>query len=153
MMKLTVNDEPKLIPAEWQQESLLFVLREYLGLTGAKYGCGVGQCGACTVIINGQAQRSCITDASAVVDAKIVTIEGLGGKEGLHPVQQAWLDETVVQCGYCQAGQIMSAVALLAENSSPDDAAIDEAMEGNLCRCGTYQRIRKAIKQATGNAA
>lgn len=151
-MKLTVNDEPKLIPAEWQQESLLFVLREYLGLTGAKYGCGVGQCGACTVIIDGQAQRSCITNASAVVDAKIVTIEGLGGKERLHPVQQAWLDETVVQCGFFQAGQIMSAVALLAENSSPDDAAIDEAMEGNLCRCGTYQRIRNAVKRASRSA-
>lgn len=153
-MKLIVNGEPKLIPAEWQQESLLFVLRDYLGLTGTKYGCGVGQCGACTVIIEGQAQRSCITDVSDVVDAQIATIEGLAGANGeLHPVQRAWLDESVPQCGYCQAGQIMSAVALIAENPQPDDDAINEAMEGVLCRCGTYQRIRKAIKRAAENVA
>lgn len=153
-MKLTINDEPNRIPPEWQRESLLSVLREYLGLTGAKYGCGVGQCGACTVIIDGRARRSCITNVADVVDAAILTVEGLAGENGkLHPVQQAWLDEAVPQCGYCQAGQIMSAVALITDNPEPGDDAVNEAMESVLCRCGTYQRIRKAIKRATETAA
>ncbi len=153
-MKLTVNDEVHAIPAGWQSESLLFVLREVLGLVGAKFGCGVGQCGACTVIVDGQAQRSCLLAASDLAAAEIRTVEGLAGADGvLHPVQQAWLDEAVPQCGYCQAGQIMSAVALLAQNPSPDDAAIEAAMEGNLCRCGTYQRIRNAVKRVAGSAA
>lgn len=153
-MKLTVNDEVHTIPIEWRSERLLFILREVFGLTGAKYGCGIGQCGACTVIVDGEAQRSCLLTASSLGKADIRTIEGLVASDGsLHPVQQAWLDEAVSQCGYCQAGQIMSAVALLAKKSSPDDAAINEAMEGNLCRCGTYQRIRKAVKRASGSTA
>ena len=152
-MKLTVNGETRHIPPEWQQESLLFVLRENLGLTGAKYGCGVGQCGACTVIVDGYAQRSCITAVSDVVGTEVTTIEGLAADDGtLHPVQQAWLDEFVPQCGYCQAGQIMSAVALIAKTPQPDDDIINDAMEGVLCRCGSYKRIRKAIKRAAEGA-
>ena len=153
-MKLTVNNRVRDIPANWQNESLLFVMREYLGLTGAKFGCGVGQCGACTVIIDGQAQRSCITNVSDATDSKITTIEGLATVDGkLHPVQKAWIDEAVPQCGYCQAGQIMSAVALIETNPNPDEDAIEDAMEGVLCRCGTYRRIRKAIDRAAENTA
>ncbi len=124
---------------------LLWVLRDELGLTGTKYGCGVAQCGACTVLVDGQAMRSCQMPISAVGAAKITTIEGLGGT---HPLQAAWVKLDVPQCGYCQSGQIMSAVALLAQNTKPDDAAIDAAMDGNICRCGAYQRIRAAIKDA-----
>ena len=124
---------------------LLWVLRDELGLTGTKYGCGVAQCGACTVLVDGQAMRSCQMPVSAVGAAKITTIEGLGGT---HPLQAAWVKLDVPQCGYCQSGQIMSAVALLAQNARPDDAAIDAAMDGNICRCGAYQRIRAAIKDA-----
>ncbi len=148
-MKLMVNDNAVDIPEQWQKESLLIVLREYLGLTGAKIGCGIGQCGACTIIIDGQARRSCIADVSDVTDMKITTIEGLAARNGgLHPVQQAWIDEAVPQCGYCQAGQIMSAVALLDAHPRPDEDAIKEAMEDVLCRCGTYRRIRTAIERA-----
>ncbi|MDO9472504.1 MAG: (2Fe-2S)-binding protein [Caulobacter sp.] len=129
---------------------LLWVIRDELGLTGAKYGCGVAQCGACTVHVNGQPARSCSTPVGAVAGLKITTIEGLGGH---HPVQQAWVKADVPQCGYCQSGQIMSAVALLTENKAPSDADIDAAMAGNICRCGTYQRIRAAIKDAAGIAA
>ena len=124
---------------------LLWVLRDELGLTGTKYGCGVALCGACTVLADGQAVRSCQLPMSAVGAAKITTIEGLGGT---HPLQAAWVKLDVPQCGYCQSGQIMSAVALLAKTPKPDDAAIDAAMDGNICRCGAYQRIRAAIKDA-----
>lgn len=126
---------------------VLWVLRDVLGLTGAKYGCGIGACGACTCHLDGEAIRTCITPVSAVTGKKITTIEGLS-TDLSHPVQRAWLAEDVPQCGYCQAGQIMSAAALLAKKASPTDADIDEAMEGNVCRCGTYQRIRQAIKRA-----
>jgi isoquinoline 1-oxidoreductase alpha subunit len=129
---------------------LLWVIRDELGLTGTKYGCGVAQCGACTVHVNGQPARSCSTPVSAMAGMKITTIEGLGG---FHPVQQAWVKADVPQCGYCQSGQIMSAAALLADNKAPSDADIDAAMAGNICRCGTYQRIRAAIKDAAGIAA
>lgn len=124
---------------------LLWVIRESLGMTGTKFGCGMAQCGACTVHVDGVATRSCVTPVSAVEGKAITTIEGLGGN---HPVQKAWLEVDVVQCGYCQSGQIMSASALLAKNKNPSDADITAAMNGNLCRCGTYDRIRAAIKRA-----
>jgi isoquinoline 1-oxidoreductase alpha subunit len=126
---------------------LLWALRDVLNLTGTKYGCGIAQCGACTVHINNQPTRSCQVPISGLAGAKITTIEGLGGT---HPVQAAWVKHDVPQCGYCQSGQIMSAVALLAEKPKPTDADIDAAMSGNICRCGTYQRIRAAIKDAAG---
>jgi isoquinoline 1-oxidoreductase subunit alpha len=129
---------------------LLWVLREHLGLTGTKFGCGSGQCGACTVHLAGTATRACITPISSVGTAAITTIEGLS-PDGTHPLQRAWIDQDVPQCGYCQAGQIMSAAALLARTPSPSDAEIDRAMRGNLCRCGTYVRIRAAIQQAASN--
>jgi isoquinoline 1-oxidoreductase subunit alpha len=126
---------------------LLWVLRDTLNMTGTKFGCGMALCGACTVHINGEATRSCITPISSVAGKKVTTIEGLSA-DGTHPVQVAWMAEDVPQCGYCQSGQIMSAVALLAKKSNPTDADIDDAMSGNICRCGTYQRIRKAIHRA-----
>jgi len=126
---------------------LLWVLRDTLNLTGTKFGCGMALCGACTVHINGEASRSCITPVSSVAGKKITTIEGLS-TDASHPVQKAWIEEDVPQCGYCQSGQIMSAVALLNKKSNPTDADIDDAMSGNICRCGTYQRIRKAIHRA-----
>ena len=129
---------------------LLWVLRDELGMTGTKYGCGIAQCGACTVHIDGQPTRACQTPISAIAGMKVTTIEGLGGH---HPVQQAWVKADVPQCGYCQSGQIMSAAALLAEKKHPTDDDIDAAMSGNICRCGTYQRIRAAIKDAAGIAA
>ena len=127
---------------------LLWVLRDTLGLTGTKYGCGVSQCGACTVHVDGEAVRSCVLPIGRV-RGEVRTIEGLGGE---HPLQRAWAEENVPQCGYCQSGQIMSAAALLARVDRPDDAAIDEAMRGNLCRCGTSGRIRRAIRRAAGGA-
>ena len=126
---------------------LLWVLRDHVNLVGTKYGCGIGQCGACTVHIDGVAMRSCSLPISGVSDKAITTIEGLS-ESGNHPVQQAWLDHDVPQCGYCQAGQIMSAAALLKDNPTPSDADIDVAMNGNICRCGTYTRIKAAIKTA-----
>lgn len=126
---------------------LLWVIREQLGLTGTKYGCGIARCGACTVHVNGQAVRSCVMPVSAVAGKEVVTIEGLS-PDGTHPVQRAWIADDVPQCGYCHSGQIMSAAALLASNPTPSDADIDQAMAGNICRCGTYQRIRKAIHRA-----
>ena len=126
---------------------LLWVLRDAIGLTGTKFGCGVAQCGACTVHVNGRPTRACITPISNVGTAVVTTIEGLS-PDATHPVQRAWVAEDVPQCGYCQAGQIMSATALLAANPSPTDAQIDSAMRGNLCRCGTYLRIRAAIHRA-----
>ena len=126
---------------------LLWVIRDYVGLTGTKFGCGIAQCGACTVHLNGSPIRSCVTPAMAAVGQEITTIEGLS-EDGLHPVQQAWIDAQVPQCGYCQSGQIMSAAALLETNPQPSDADIDLAMAGNICRCGTYPRIRAGIRQA-----
>lgn len=126
---------------------LLWVLRENLGLTGTKYGCGVSLCGACTVLVNGEPIRSCVTAVSAMAGKEIVTIEGLSSNTD-HPLQKAWIAEEVPQCGYCQSGQIMAAAALLIKNPKPTDADIDSAMSGILCRCGTYQRIRKAIHRA-----
>jgi isoquinoline 1-oxidoreductase subunit alpha len=128
---------------------LLWVLRDALGLTGTKYGCGAGLCGACTVHLDGQAIRSCMTPVSAVRDQQVITIEGLS-PDGSHPVQRAWITEDVAQCGYCQAGQIMAAAALLRTTRRPTDAQIDDALSGNLCRCGTYQRIRAAVHRAAG---
>jgi isoquinoline 1-oxidoreductase alpha subunit len=127
---------------------LLWVLRDHLGLVGTKYGCGQGLCGACTVHFNGAAMRSCVLPLAAAAGQKITTIEGLAADARLTPLQQAWCDEDVSQCGYCQAGQIMSATALLAKNPRPTDADIDGALAGNLCRCGTYQRIRRAVHAA-----
>ena len=126
---------------------LLWVLRESLGLTGTKFGCGVAQCGACTVHVNGKPTRACVTPVSSLGPATVTTIEGLSA-DGSHPVQRAWIAEDVPQCGYCQAGQLMSAAALLESNASPTDAQIDAGMRGNLCRCGTYVRIRAAIHRA-----
>ncbi|MCB0602440.1 MAG: (2Fe-2S)-binding protein [Saprospiraceae bacterium] len=130
---------------------MLWVLRDHLNLVGTKYGCGIAQCGACTIHLNGVAMRSCILPVSAVGNQAITTIEGLSEK-GDHPVQKAWLEHDVPQCGYCQAGQIMNAAALLKSNPHPTDEEIDGAMHGNLCRCGTYTRIKAAIKTAAGNA-
>jgi aerobic-type carbon monoxide dehydrogenase small subunit (CoxS/CutS family) len=127
---------------------LLWVLRDLLGLTGTKFGCGLGQCGACTVHVNGTAVRACVTTAGSAAGKKVTTIEGLS-PTATHPLQQAWVAEQVPQCGYCQSGQIMSAAALLAKTPSPTDAQIDAAMTGNICRCGTYQRIHGAIKRAS----
>ncbi|MDB3991961.1 (2Fe-2S)-binding protein [Gammaproteobacteria bacterium] len=131
---------------------LLWVIREELGLTGTKFGCGISQCGACTVQIDGEAIRSCVTPISMVDGKKITTIEGLSSGSGdLHPLQQAWIEHQVPQCGYCQSGQLMSASALLASNPNPTDSEIDEAMEGNICRCGMYGRIRTAIKSVNSS--
>ncbi len=127
---------------------LLWALRDELGLTGTKYGCGIAQCGACTVLFNGQALRSCQLPVSALQGAEITTIEGLGTPASPHPVQQAWIDEQVAQCGYCQSGQIMQAASMLAQTPNPTDEQIDQVMNGNLCRCGTYPRIRSAVKAA-----
>lgn len=131
---------------------LLWVLRDVLGMTGTKFGCGMALCGACTVHMNGAAIRSCLMPVSALASARITTIEGVGATDVGKRVQDAWLAHEVVQCGYCQSGQIMSAAALLASNAKPDDQAIDGAMSGNICRCGTYVRIREAIKIASGQA-
>lgn len=140
--KQTVEDVPADMP-------LLWVLRDRLGLTGTRFGCGMAQCGACTVHLDGSPVRSCSVPASAAADSRITTIEGLAAADGtLHVVQQAWLEHDVAQCGYCQSGQIMSATALLARNPKPSNADIDAAMAGNICRCGTYVRIRKAIHSA-----
>ena len=149
-MLLKVNGQWLAVAAEWREESLLNVLREPLGLVGTKFGCGAGLCGACTVLIDGAAVRSCLLAVRDVGGAAVTTIEGLSAAGALHPVQQAWLDAAVPQCGYCQAGQIMSTVALLRQTPRPDDAQIDAALSGNLCRCGTQQRIRQAVKIAAG---
>lgn len=145
-MKLQVNGTVHELEIE-PDMPLLWALRDELNIKGPKFGCGAGLCGACTVIIDGQATRSCQT-AVGDVKSNVRTIDGLGKSDALHRVQQAWLDEQVVQCGYCQAGQIMNAVALLEANPAPSDKDIDDAMSGNLCRCGTYPRIRAAIKRA-----
>lgn len=146
MLTLSINgtdlqvDVPEDMP-------LLWVLRDVLGLTGSKYGCGIAQCGACTVHLDGQAARACVLPVGEVKGRKVVTIERIGNTELGRKVRQAWLEDEVVQCGYCQCGQIMSAVALLEQNPQPDDRAIDQGMAGNLCRCCTYTRIRSAIKR------
>ena len=146
-MKLEVNGKAHDvdIPADMP---LLWVLRDVMGFTGTKFGCGMAQCGACTVHVDGAAIRSCITPASALSGKKITTIEGLSADVS-HPVQRAWIETDVVQCGYCQSGQVMAAAALLAQKPKPTDAEIDTAMAGNLCRCGTYQRIRAAVHRAS----
>ncbi|HXI20994.1 MAG TPA: (2Fe-2S)-binding protein [Gemmatimonadales bacterium] len=147
---LTVNGQPHAVEVPANMP-LLWVIRDVIGLTGTKFACGIAACGACTVHLEGQAIRSCVTPVSSVGDRKITTIEGLS-EDGSHPVQRAWIAEQVPQCGYCQAGQLMSAAALLARSPHPSDADIDNAMSGNLCRCGTYGRIRKAIHRAAGEA-
>jgi isoquinoline 1-oxidoreductase alpha subunit len=150
-IELTVNGKAHSVDVS-PDTPLLWVLRDNLKLTGTKYGCGIGQCHACTVHLNGQAVASCQIPASALANAHVVTIEGLS-ENGTHRLQQAWIEVDVPQCGYCQAGQIMSAAALLAKHPHPTDADIDLAMNQNLCRCGTYLRVRKAIHQAAGRTA
>lgn len=148
MVEFMLNGQAATADAD-PEMPLLWWLRDMAGLTGTKYGCGIGTCGSCTVHLDGEPTRACLTPLSAVQGRNVLTIEGLGAA-GLHAVQQAWIDHNVPQCGYCQAGQVMSAVALLARNTDPDDAAIDAAMAGNLCRCGTYPRIRAAVRAAAG---
>lgn len=150
-ISLNVNEASVTVDAP-PEMPLLWVLRDILDLKGAKFGCGIGQCGACTVLVGGRAARSCLTPVGSVGEKPVVTIEGLS-PEGLHPVQVAWEAVDVPQCGYCQAGQIMSATALLRQNPHPSDEDIDSAMSGNLCRCGTYARIRQAIHAAAGQPA
>ena len=145
-IRFTLNGKPQ-VAAVAPDMPLLWVLRDHLGLTGTKFGCGMALCGACTVHINGNATRSCVTLMSSVAGKNVTTIEGLS-TEGSHPVQQAWIEADVPQCGYCQSGQIMAAAALLARKPRPSDADIDEVMRGNICRCGTYQTIRQAIHRA-----
>jgi isoquinoline 1-oxidoreductase subunit alpha len=145
-VKLSVNGVDREVDAPAEMP-LLWVLRDLLGLTGTKFGCGIAQCGACTVLLDGAPRRSCVTPVSAVSGKSITTIEGLSA-DGSHFVQRAWAELDVVQCGYCQSGQIMSAAALLAAQPNPSDADIDAALSGNLCRCGTYQRIRAAVRRA-----
>jgi isoquinoline 1-oxidoreductase alpha subunit len=146
--ELSINGETRAVEAD-PDTPLLWVLRDHLGMTGTKFGCGVGQCGACTVHLDGTATRSCLMPLQAAVGMKITTIEGLSshGPDSGHPLQRAWLDLNVAQCGYCQAGMIMAAAALLRENPNPSDEQIDAAMT-NICRCGTYQRVRTAIRKA-----
>jgi aerobic-type carbon monoxide dehydrogenase small subunit (CoxS/CutS family) len=150
MIDLTVNGQPHRLDAE-PDMPLLWALRDLLGLTGTKYGCGIAQCGACTVHLDGQPARSCQTTLGELAGRKVTTIEGLH-PEGAHPVQLAWVAEQVPQCGFCQSGQIMSAAAMLAEKRAPTDADIDAAMAGHICRCGTYQRIRAAIHHAAAKS-
>jgi isoquinoline 1-oxidoreductase alpha subunit len=147
MISINVNGEDRQVDAPADMP-LLWALRDLLGMNGTKFGCGIAQCGACTVHVDGQAVRSCVLPVGSLDGAKVVTIEALGQSEVGRKVQGAWLDIEVVQCGYCQSGQIMSAAALLAHTPNPTDTQIDEAMAGNICRCGTYVRIRQAIKQA-----
>jgi isoquinoline 1-oxidoreductase alpha subunit len=152
MQELKINGKSHRVDVP-PEMPVLWVLRDVVGLTGTKFGCGIAACGACTVQLDGQPIRSCVTPVSAVAGKNITTIEAIGDTPAGKKVQQAWLDLEVVQCGYCQSGQIMSASALLAKNPSPNDADIDTAMSGNICRCGTYVRIRAAIKQAAGSPA
>ena len=151
MITLKINGEQHSLDVEAEMP-LLWALRNEIGLTGTKYGCGIAQCGACTVLMDGKAVRSCSLPVSSAQDKNIVTIEGLAENGNLTKVQQAWVAEDVPQCGYCQSGQIMSAVALLNRTPNPDESDIDAAMAGNICRCGTYVRIRRAIKRAAGKA-
>ena len=148
IISLTVNGKQERVDVQ-PDTPLLWVMREALGLTGTKFGCGIGQCGACTLHVDGRAVRSCSTPISQAAGKRVTTIEGLSANSS-HPLQQAWIAEQVPQCGYCQSGQIMAAAALLASNRRPSDQDIDRAMSGNICRCGTYQRIRRAIQRAAG---
>ncbi|MBN8432075.1 (2Fe-2S)-binding protein [Microbulbifer salipaludis] len=150
-MQITVNGSTHQLDVD-EDMPLLWALRDELNMTGTKFGCGKGLCGACTIHLDGQAVRSCLTPVGAAVGKSITTIEGLS-KDGKHPLQKAWIEHGVPQCGYCQCGQIMSAAALLARNASPSDTEIDNAMSGNLCRCGTYPRIKIAIKSAASQSA
>ena len=150
MVSLTVNGKPEQLDVD-PDMPLLWAIREKLALTGTKYACGIAQCGACTVHLDGQPVRSCVTPTSAAAGRRVTTIEGLSAT-GDHPVQKAWMEVDVPQCGFCQSGQIMSAVALLAARPAPTDAEIDAGMAGNICRCGTYQRIRAAIHRAAALA-
>ena len=152
MVTLTVNGERREVEVP-PEMPLLWVLRDVLGLTGTKFGCGVAQCGACTVHLDGKPVRSCLLPVSAIGERNITTIEAIGNTPNGAKVQKAWLDLEVIQCGYCQSGQIMSATALLDSTPHPDDADIDAAMAGNICRCGTYVRIREAIKHAAGQTS
>jgi len=150
MIKLSVNGQQQSFDGD-SSMPLLWYLRDELGLTGTKFGCGIAECGACTVHLNGEAVRACVTPMSGVADGKVVTIEGLS-PDGSHPVQKAWHALNVPQCGYCQAGQIMQAAALLTSNKTPSETQINDAMAGNICRCGCYQRITAAIKAAATGA-
>jgi len=152
MVRIVVNGKPVTVTAD-ADTPLLWVLRDKLGLTGTKFGCGVAQCGACTVHVDGHARRSCVMPIGELAGTVITTVEGLAAPDELHVVQQAWIAENVPQCGYCQAGQIMSTVALLAANPRPTDADIDSALSANLCRCGTYPRIRRAVHRAAAALA
>jgi isoquinoline 1-oxidoreductase alpha subunit len=149
MTTLTINGESKTFDAP-DDMPLLWVLRDVLGMTGTKFGCGIAQCGACTVHLDGNPVRSCLLSVGTIGNKAITTIEGIGATDAGAKAQKAWLDLEVIQCGYCQSGQIMSAAALLANTPNPDDSDIDAAMSGNICRCGTYVRIREAIKHAAG---
>jgi isoquinoline 1-oxidoreductase alpha subunit len=152
-MNITVNGRPLPVDSEWQHDSLLHWLREAQGLVGAKYGCGSGVCGACTVLVDGQAQRSCLLTLSELGERQVTTVEGLAVNENggtrLHPVQQAWLEQRVAQCGYCQAGQIMATVALLRQKPQPTEQDTLDALNGHLCRCGTQHRVRQAVQRAS----
>jgi len=152
MISFTVNGSKVSVPVEGDMP-LLWVIRDVLGMTGTKFGCGIGQCGACTVHVDGEPIRSCLTQASDVADREITTIEGVGETPAGKAVQDAWLNLEVVQCGYCQSGQIMTAAALIAATPEPTDSDIDQGMSGNICRCGTYVRIREAVKEAAKAAA
>lgn len=149
-LRLTVNRKEQIVDVD-PGTPLLWVLRDTLGLTGTKFGCGISQCGACTVHLDGQAVRSCITPVSAVGEKRVTTIEGLSASRS-HPVQRAWIEEEVPQCGYCQPGMIMSCAALLSRTRKPTDAQIEQALAGHICRCGTYQRIKTAVRRAAGAA-
>jgi isoquinoline 1-oxidoreductase alpha subunit len=152
MKMITLNINGRLHELEVAPDTpLLWVIRENLGFTGTKFGCGIAQCGACTVHLDGVPIRSCVTPVSSVGTASITTIEGLAQGDQLHPLQQAWIDEQVPQCGYCQSGQLMSAAALLRDNPNPNDDAIDQAMSGNICRCGMYERIKRGIQRAANS--
>jgi isoquinoline 1-oxidoreductase alpha subunit len=150
MIEFTLNGQTVSVAVD-PEMPLLWWLRDAAGLTGTKYGCGIGTCGACTVHVDDEPARACLATLGSLAGKRVMTIEGLS-PDASHPVQQAWIAHNVPQCGYCQAGQIMSAVALLASNPDPDEAAIDAAMAGNLCRCGTYLRIRAAVREAAGRA-
>jgi isoquinoline 1-oxidoreductase alpha subunit len=152
-VNILINGAPREVAPAWRDDTLLAVLREHLGLCGSKYGCGMGLCGACTVLLDGQPQRACLVPVADVRGRAVTTIEGLASGDKLHPVQQAWLDDQVAQCGYCQAGQIMAAAALLQATRQPSDAQIDAALAGHLCRCGTQSRVRAAIHRAAAQMA
>jgi isoquinoline 1-oxidoreductase alpha subunit len=152
-VNILINGVRRDVAPLWKDDTLLAVLREHLGLCGIKFGCGMGLCGACTVLLDGQPQRACLVPVADVGGRAVTTIEGLAKGEKLHPVQQAWLDNSVAQCGYCQAGQLMAAFALLQDTPHPTDAQIDTALAGHLCRCGTQQRVRTAIHRAAAQMA